>query len=339
MSYKEDERHRAICRGLRFIYRLACDPKVFSDHGSDLLSCFELIASRSKKPALRSLALSLGRERALQWRRERPFLPEDADADEIAEFVQGTDAADRLGVHNRTLKRIIKQAAMQFSATDYLWFDPHLEPPPTDVPEQCRCGLWNDRGSKTCRKCKRKLSLINRYWVWYFALTRTSIGESYGVRLGSPYREVIKWISKMRPYSTSENSANSDFYDSLYAITHVVYTLNDYNRYRLSRSWLPSEFQFLKESAQEAIGQGDVEMLGEILDSLKGFGLSNSHPILKFGIDYLLRQQNKDGSWGERITADSYKTYHTTWTVIDGLRDYAWQGWAPLSSRIMKSLK
>ena len=180
--------------------------------------------------------------------------------------------------------------------------------------------------------------MINRYWIWYFALTRTSIGESYGVRLGSSYRQVIRWISTMRPYSGSEDDANPDFYDLLYATTHVVYTLNDYNRYRLSRRWLPREFRFLKESVREAIAQHDVEMLGEILDSLKAFGMGNGNPLLKVGIDYFLKHQNRDGSWGEP-TKDSYQTYHTTWTVVDGLRDYAWQGLAPVSSRIMKSLK
>jgi hypothetical protein len=278
----------------------------------------------------------MGRERASQWRHDRPLLRKDATADEISDFVQGTDAADRLGVPDRALKRIIKQIGARFSATDYLWFDPHIEPPPRDVPAQCRCGLWNNRGDKICRKCKKRLTVSSRYWVWYFALTRTSIGESYGVHLGAPYREVIKWISTMRPY---KKGANPDFYDSLYATTHVIYTLNDYNRYRLSRSWLPSEFQFLKESVPEAIAQSDMEMLGEILDSLKAFGLSNSDPLLKLGIDYLLRQQNEDGSWGEIITADPYQTYHTTWTIIDGLRDYAWRGPAPLSSKIMKSVK
>jgi squalene cyclase len=71
----------------------------------------------------------------------------------------------------------------------------------------------------------------------------------------------------------------------------------------------------------------DPEMLGEFLDCLKSFGLKNSHPLIRTGMDYLLSQQNADGSWGDVEAAeDIYLVYHSTWTAIDGLRDYAWRG-------------
>jgi hypothetical protein len=68
----------------------------------------------------------------------------------------------------------------------------------------------------------------------------------------------------------------------------------------------------------------DGEMLGECVDSLKAFGLKDTNPLVKAGMEYLLRKQNADGSWGE-TDADSYTRYHSTWTAIDGLRDLDWQ--------------
>ena len=61
--------------------------------------------------------------------------------------------------------------------------------------------------------------------------------------------------------------------DAIYAVTHIVYTLNDYNTYRLSPRWLPQEFAYLKANVAPACAQHDPELLGELLDSLKAFGL------------------------------------------------------------------
>jgi hypothetical protein len=71
---------------------------------------------------------------------------------------------------------------------------------------------------------------------------------------------------------------------------------------------------------------GDPETTGEFLDSLRSFGLTTDHPLIRTGIEYLLSTQNADGSWGCTEEEDIYARYHPTWTAIDGLREYAWQG-------------
>jgi hypothetical protein len=320
------DRQLAIRRGLEFVYSVARDSAHFAEHGSDLLSCFHFIASTSKDRLLRRAAREMGRERALTWRRDYPRLPPDADADTVLDFLHGSHAADRLGVRDPRLKAEIRSAARQFSARDYHYFDPRDEPPPLDAPEECDCGEWNVRGRKTCRECKRKLSMQSRYGVWYDALVRTYSGDRYGITLGARYKHVLAWLPHMRPYRGSEGGANPDFYDTVYAVTHVVYTLNDYSRYRLSPRWLPEEFAFLKASMKEAIETEDAEMVGEIMDSLGAFGLEETHPLVRRGVAYLLATQNADGSWGEEDDDYIYGRYHPTWTAIDGLRDYAWRG-------------
>jgi hypothetical protein len=67
----------------------------------------------------------------------------------------------------------------------------------------------------------------------------------------------------------------------------------------------------------------DPELLGELLDSLKAFGLPDTHPLIRRGTKYLLAQQNQDGSWGDPDEENIRRRCHTTWTVIDGLRSYA----------------
>ena len=311
---------------MEFIYSVACDPDHFAEYGSDLLNCFYFISTTSQDPDLRRTARRMGRERARQWRKDHPHLPTTADADSILDFIQGSYAADRLGFHDRALKEQIRRAITSFSAQDYLWFDPRAEPPPVNVPEQCDCGHWNVRGRKTCSECRRRLAMMSRYAVWYDALIRTYTGARYGVTLGARYAHVLKWLPTMRPYRGREEDANPDFYDSIYAVTHIVYTLNDYSLYQLSPRWLPQEFAFLKANLREALAMEDAEMVGELLDTLRAFGLGNSHPLIRTGIKYLLAQQNADGSWGEMNDDDIYGRYHPTWTAIDGLREYRWRG-------------
>jgi squalene cyclase len=126
----------------------------------------------------------------------------------------------------------------------------------------------------------------------------------------------------MRPYPLDDEVVR----DALYAVTHVVYTLNDYGTYKLSKAWLPKEFAFIRDNVGTAIAMKDPELLGELLDSLKAFGLPDNHPLIRRGTKYLLAQQNQDGSWGDPNDENIRRRCHTAWTVIDGLRSYTERG-------------
>ena len=41
-------------------------------------------------------------------------------------------------------------------------------------------------------------------------------------------------------------------------------------------------------------------------------------------MEYLLATQNADGSWAIVDEPDAHVRYHTAWTAVDALRDYAW---------------
>src|SRR5262249_5716375 len=150
-----------------------------------------------------------------------------------------------------------------------------------------------------------------RYALWCDALITTYFGDRYGVTLGAPYSQVVWWLSAMRPYRGSDGGINAEFYDTIYALTHVVYTLDDYSQHRVS---LPYELTFLKSNVREAMALHDSEMLGEFLDSLKALGLKDRDRLIRTGIEYLLATQNPDGSWGDPHAKDMYERYHPTWT-------------------------
>jgi len=324
---QRSDRDMAIQRGLAYIYQVASDPRVFAAYGHDLLWCFYTISATAKDPELRKIARVMGHERALEWRRIHPRVPAGSDTDTISNLVFGSDAADRLGVADLRIKAQLRRAAAKFSAMDFLDFDPKREPPPSDVPARCRkCARQNTRGVSECTNCGAPLNMRGSYDVWSDALINTYTGDIYGVTLGAPYPDVLRWISAMRPYPARATLTLWGFYDVAYAITHVVYTLNGYGLYRLSPAWLPQEYRYLKKNMREAVKAEDPETLGEFLDTLRAFGLTESDPLIRTGVAYILSKQNDDGSWGNPDNPDIYSRYHSTWTAIDGLRQYAWRG-------------
>jgi hypothetical protein len=326
--FTQMDRRRAVLRGLRFIYRTSLDRKNFEDYGQDYLWCFYTLSRAVKDESVRREAGRMGLERARLWRSLHRFVPADADAADITDLAYGNDAADSLGVYDAELKRQLKRASPNFKARDYLLFDPVNEPPPADVPDECeRCGAANVRGAKVCFICKAPLVMRTRYDVWYDALIITYVGDRSGVPLGAHYVEVLKWLPSLHPFSASPQGEGEgeEFHDTVYAITHIVYTLNNYSQYKLSPGWLPQEFEFLKTNFRAAITEDDADMLGEFMDSLRAFGLTTRDPLIRAGMEYYLSHQNRDGSWGDMDEKDIYMRYHPTWNAIAGLSEYAWK--------------
>lgn len=323
-GYRPEECERAVRRGAGFLLRFARRPRHFKEWGSDFLNYFYVVADTATDAPLRRWARAEGLELARRWRRLHPTIPADAEAENVYDLIYGNLYADRLGAREPKLKAQLKKAARRFSAADFLWFDPTSEPPPADVPDACRCGFWNERGRKTCAQCRRRLKMWSPYLVWYVALIRTYMADSYGVSLGAAYADVLRWLPSMRPYPARPSAA--DFWDAAYAITHVVYTLNDYDKYRLRPAWLPQESAFLKKHFAGLIEGNDPETTGEFMECLNCFGLTSRSPLIRAGTDFLLASQNADGSWGQTDDEDAYRNYHPTLAATGGLMEVRWRG-------------
>ena len=287
-------------RGLRFIHRNSLDGENFEDWAGDYLWCFYCVSSTSGDAELRELARELGAQCARRWMASQDALPELSDADEVAYYVSLLHVSSLLGIDKPPLRRHVQQGIRRFTAPAYLGFDPRREAPPA-LPGRSRWDVWCD------------------------ALVLTYTGEGFGVPLGAEYADVLRWLPEMRPYRGAEGGLNPEFRDIVFAITHLVYTLNDYCWYRLSPAWLPAEFEFLRSNLKEPLARGDAELLGEFMDSLRSFGVAESDPAFSSGVEYLLSSQNRDGSWGDANEPDAHTRYHTAWTAIDALREYDWR--------------
>ena len=57
----------------------------------------------------------------------------------------------------------------------------------------------------------------------------------------------------MRPYPGGVEEDVESLREAIYAVTHIVYTLNDYSTYRLRPGWLPQEFAFLKANVADRV--------------------------------------------------------------------------------------
>jgi hypothetical protein len=316
----------SIKLGLDFIYRVASTPDGFDSYGTLLICCFALVGATSRDAGLRRLARSRAQKLAQRWGRVHPRVPADASPDLVIKFGLVRYALSRLGLRDAALNAQIRTAAKRFSALELLGFDPVRESPASDLPYACDCGLRNQRGRTFCKQCRRRLEIQSRYGVWMGALANTYVGGRCGILFGARYLDVLKWLPSMRPYPVATDENVALLRDAIYAVTHVVYTLNDYGTYRIRPGWLPREFAFLKANVASACERKDPEVLGELLDSLKAFGLRASHPLIIRGTKYLLEEQNEDGSWGDPDEENIRTRCHTTWTAIDGLRTYAWRG-------------
>ncbi|MCA1619422.1 MAG: hypothetical protein LC795_08965 [Acidobacteria bacterium] len=293
---------------------------------------FYTVSESVSDPGVRAAARRMGLERARHWRRTHRRLPDDSDAHAVIDYAFGGDAADGLGLKDPQLKLQVRRAAARFGARDFLLFDPRSEPPPRDVPAECEFDrAWSPRGASVCRRCSRALKMRTPQDVWYDALITAYVGERYGVNFGATYAEVLGWLPSLRPH---RGPGAPEFYDTVYAVTHVVYTLNDYGQRRIPPGLLPEEFAFLKGSLRAAVAAKDADMLGEFMDSLRAFGLGDRDAEIREGMEYLLAHQNPDGSWGDPAEKDIYLRYHPTWNAVAALSNYAWRVAAPEARRL-----
>lgn len=332
-------RDRAVYRGLRYVERTTRTPVGAASLGSALLYALSFMATTAADAYVRAYARRLALRSYAFWKWNQGRLPDDAGADTICEFVHAIGALERLGVRFPALKRRLRRAARRFEASAYLWFNPEREAPPTDVPEPCACGATNPRRTRRCVNpdCRSKLEPMSPLRLWTLSLTSAYCGDRNGVPFGVEYEDMMRWLPQMRCYQPLRRGV-APFYDSVYAISHVVYTLNDYGIWLLDPRLLPHEYEFLVEHLESALAVGDPDMVGEFMDSLRAFGLDHDDAHVAAGLEFLIASQNRDGSWGTQEPDLDYPRFHATWAALDGLRDFAWRGYGLSYPRLAPSL-
>jgi hypothetical protein len=286
------ERLRAARRGLWLLRQLAVRKSTFAKYSGHLLLAFYFIATTSRDSTLRQTALIAGRERARFWKRQWYRKRRRPGAAAVVDEICASYAAEQLGIRHPEIRRDLEAAAARYSPKDLLGFDPRSGRLP--------------RGA-------------GRYEAWYVALINIYFCERWGLRLPVSYSDVMSLLPALRPYPRPRSR---HYRDAIYAVTHIVYTLNDYNRSRLPARMVRRERAFLKTGMSWAINRGEADTVGEIVDSLAGCGLADTDPLMTKGRAFILEQQRADGGWGDED--HEYGRFHSVWTCIDGLRDYRW---------------
>jgi len=297
-------RLRAARRALQLLRRLAVRRSTFDKYSGHLLLAFYFIATTSRDGVLRRTALSAGRERARFWKRRWYRRRRKLDATTVVDEIYASYAAEQLGIRHREIRADLVAAAARYSPRELLGFDPRSGHIPRDAQS-------------------------SRYEIWYDALIKIYFCERWGLRLPVGYSDVMSLLPLLLPYPRPRSR---HYRDAIYAVTHIVYTRNDYNRSRLPARLVRRERAFLEAAMSWAIGRGEADTVGEIVDSLAGCGLSDTDPLMTQGRAFILEQQRADGGWGD--VDHEYGRFHSVWTCIDGLRDYGWP-----SSKVARLLR
>jgi hypothetical protein len=312
-------------RGLRRLHAIAQSPGIFAEYGGHLLLAFSQIATTSRGSLVRRVALALGRERARAWQAGWSETRCRLDADTVLNEVIASYAAERMGLPHEAIRNDLRVLIAGFTVPALLYFDPREEPPPCDIPAECKEGHINRRGATRCASCRDGLATKSRYEIWHYALTNAYFCEQQEMPLSVRYAHVLQHLPALRPYP---QPGSDHYYDSIYAVTHLVYTLNGYGASRLSRGGLAEELRFLESSMSWVLEQGGVDTVAEVVESLVALGVPDEDPRIEYARERLLQQQSEDGGWGDE--ADNYRCFHNVWAALDGLREFTWRkGTAP----------
>jgi hypothetical protein len=124
----------------------------------------------------------------------------------------------------------------------------------------------------------------------------------------------------MQPYPRprARGQLTSAAWSAFYAVTHLVYVLNDYSLYTLPRERFLPEVEFLRAACEVGIAHDDVEGVGESVDALLSLGEAERDPLIVQARRKILALQNRDGSWGSQ-SDEPYTRLHKTWVALDGL--------------------
>jgi hypothetical protein len=319
-----DERVRsaATLRGLGFLERFALADACWSECAPDVQYMFFHLATRSSDRALSRRARRSAMRAALRWCRENPRLPPDATpSDVLWWYAYGATTPTELGLDTRAMRRDLARAARRHGPRDMIGFDPRRQAPPGTVCEPCDCGETEAAHGARCARCGAKVERLHRYQAWQAALVGAHIAEILGIDAGCTVADALRWRRRMQPYPDMRRRVTGAGWCAFYAVTHLVYVLDDYSLRRLDPGPLAAEIDLIHRACRHAIAGRDIEMLGESIDVLLALGETESGELITRARRRLLAAQNRDGSWGDRDD-EPYTRFHKTWVALDGLTSY-----------------
>lgn len=287
----ERDRRAAMLRGLSFLSGYALGEACWSECAAEVVYMFFHLATRPRPGEFTRRARPLSKQSARRWLADHPRLPGTTSAEDVVfRYAYGAYTTIRVGLDTRALCRDLAAEARAIQWRTLFGFDPkHERPPSADT--------------------------------WQFAMVGAHIAEGAGMRPGCSTREIAAWRSVMQPYPAPRRRLTKAGWSAFYAVTHLVYVLNDYSLHLLPRQRFLPEVKFLREACEVGVADDDVEGTGEAVDALLSLGDTERDPLIVRARQKILQLQNRDGSWGRR-SDEPYTRLHKTWVALDGLTRY-----------------
>ena len=128
-----------------------------------------------------------------------------------------------------------------------------------------------------------------------------------------------------RLYPKRSRLKEKDKHYLTYALTHVIYALNNFDERSLPQSLFPPSVPaFMREQLAAAIKADDPDLAGELLDCLKCLGEGASEAAVAAEQFLLSSQDTNDGGWVCKGEADLYSRYHASLVAVAALMDHSY---------------
>jgi hypothetical protein len=230
-------KRQAIMRGLDFLQTLGetlfRNEQLASKHGPDLLLPFYIPPAGAAATEEERHALRVATRLAAEWRtrtgRAMRYLPPVVPPKELLNLMQGLYSLECLGMGDRALHAQLEERASTWGAADFLKYDPTRGDPPATLREACACGQQLEPGASECPVCRRSAVRMSPFDAWLEALVWTFHGCRMRIGLGACFFDVLRQVCAgfARLYPRRDSLCEKDRHYLTYALTHVVYALNN----------------------------------------------------------------------------------------------------------------
>jgi hypothetical protein len=238
---------------------------------------------------------------------------------------------------------------MNYDVTDVIGCNPLIDEgvPLTHRKHCAHCGCdQHKKGSNRCSYCNAFLREKVDYGALTDAVVWTYLFEDIGisVRCASGGQstqsavflgDVARFLPIARNYQPVDELGHDFYRLQCYFLTHFVYALTDWGRHQLRRELFWEEFSFLSEQMRQVIILEDPELVGEFLQCLRIFGVTEKDtaiwPLVQQGMAFLVETEQKFGAkglWG-RANDDVYSRYHTSYCAVIGIMDMSFSDASP----------
>ena len=337
-------KRQAILRGLDYLQRsgeaMYRNRQLASKHSADLLLPFYVppptAAGTPEERHAWRVATRLAGVYSAQVVKAAAQMPPRVPPSELLDLMQGLYSLECLGMAEPAVHAAVHERTAAWGATDFFKYDPSTSEPAKDLRETCLCGARPAAGAAECAQCRRPTIPMSKFDVWLEALVWSFHGCRMRIGLGACFFDVLKQVCHAfgKLYPRRAKLSEKDRHYLTYALTHVIYALNNFDERSLPPSLFPPSVpEFMREQLKKAIKADDPDLAGELLDCLKCLGEGGS-PAARAAERFLISAQSSaDGGWICKGEQDLFSRYHASLVAVAALMDHSYGAHGPVFPR------